>query len=780
MKRIINIIILCAFCNLAIAIEKVNLALVYDGAQSHDDIFYSLVQGEIRDLLANEFDIAFVEYIDNWDIRGANAALTNALQSPDIDLVISLGVLSSYAALQKKDINKGLIIGYDVSIFFAKSPGDISKLNSNIAYYSGQKSILHELSVFKEVTHANKIAIVGDTSMLSGQVPSIEHIIESNLHKLGMEGVFIPVTTSTDVVIESLDSLDVNGVLLLPTWRLKPEEFQKMVNQINSKKLPSFSISGENEVEKGVLMTTIPYSELKRAARRVALNTQELLLSGNTEEIDIDFKRGKELIINEKTMDALQIDLPWKIRDIARFVDPPNTYQNSLSLWDATEIAIEQNLDLDVERWVVKAGKEDVLTALSRLLPQINSGAVARIIDANSARFARGYEPERVIRGKLRLDQSVYEDDLVAGYTIEKNIQQAREYNKDTTQLDIIFDTTVAYLLVLKIQAEKEIAIENLDLTKANLRRAQELVNSGHSRLSEVYRWQSAESSNREDLLTIQANLDNIETEFNRLLNRPLKSRVLLDDMRPSNFSFLTSLEDFEKLISSPLKMENFKGFMTSLANDLSPEIKSIGEEIKAQERKFTSTKRAFYLPKFKAFAEVGKNLAKSGAGDSPPPGLSNSKSQKAAGIELFYPLFTGGERKAAKYRAFFDLQKLKTEKASLTLKIDENVINSIDNLKSSFDGIYWAKKAELAGMQNLRIVTESYARGVVSIVDLIDAQNTAITAKQNHSDAIYDFLIDMMSLQRAVGSFVHYMPASEQSMLKTSLMQKVLHRSDS
>jgi hypothetical protein len=51
-------------------------------------------------------------------------------------------------------------------------------------------------------------------------------------------------------------------------------------------------------------------------------------------------------------------------------------------------------------------------------------------------------------------------------------------------------------------------------------------------------------------------------------------------------------------------------------------------------------------------------------------------------------------------------------------------------------------------------LVTESYATGRVSIPELLDAQRTALEANEAANNAVYDFLIDLMELQRATNSF--------------------------
>ena len=53
---------------------------------------------------------------------------------------------------------------------------------------------------------------------------------------------------------------------------------------------------------------------------------------------------------------------------------------------------------------------------------------------------------------------------------------------------------------------------------------------------------------------------------------------------------------------------------------------------------------------------------------------------------------------------------------------------------------------------ENLDLVTDAYSRGLVSIIELLDAQNAALVADQMAAKAAYDFLIDLMKSQRAIG----------------------------
>jgi outer membrane protein TolC len=50
--------------------------------------------------------------------------------------------------------------------------------------------------------------------------------------------------------------------------------------------------------------------------------------------------------------------------------------------------------------------------------------------------------------------------------------------------------------------------------------------------------------------------------------------------------------------------------------------------------------------------------------------------------------------------------------------------------------------------------VSDAYARGAASITGLIDAQSAALDASEASANAVHDFLLDLMRVERAMGSF--------------------------
>jgi outer membrane protein TolC len=72
------------------------------------------------------------------------------------------------------------------------------------------------------------------------------------------------------------------------------------------------------------------------------------------------------------------------------------------------------------------------------------------------------------------------------------------------------------------------------------------------------------------------------------------------------------------------------------------------------------------------------------------------------------------------------------------------------------------SRDAAEAARNNFEVVRDSYSRGVASIIDLLDAQNTALVAELRAANAVYNFLTELMRVERAAGRFDFFTSAEE------------------
>ncbi|HVY54200.1 MAG TPA: TolC family protein, partial [Thermodesulfobacteriota bacterium] len=354
-----------------------------------------------------------------------------------------------------------------------------------------------------------------------------------------------------------------------------------------------------------------------------------------------------------------------------------------------------------------------------------------------------------------------YSESAWSNLTVQRRLQESREFTRDEVRLDIIAATAIGYLNVLRAKTIEKIQKENLNLTKSNLELAKVRRDIGVASPAEVYRWESQISSDKINVVNAEADRKNREILVNRLLHRPQGEDFTTVETGLEDPSLLVSDPRLKRYISNPGDFRRFMDFMVSFGLKQSPAIAAIDSQIAAQDRILTSTKRAFWSPTIFAFGELRHFLYEGGAGsnvnvpDNFPVNLESSDDTEwTVLLEANFPLVRGGAKIADYKKARSELSRLRYERDSASEKVEEQIRTALNASGASYPSIGFALDAAEAAHNNLELVTDSYSRGVVSIIDLLDAQNAALQADLNAANSVYNFLIDLMNVQRAAGKF--------------------------
>ncbi len=373
-----------------------------------------------------------------------------------------------------------------------------------------------------------------------------------------------------------------------------------------------------------------------------------------------------------------------------------------------------------------------------------------------------GNQAEKRASGSVDVNQIIFSQSVFSNVSIQRNLQRSRRFSRDEIRLDIIAATAVAYLNVLRAKTFEKIRKSNFKLSKSNLQLAQVRRDIGVANPSEVYRWESEIALDRIDLVDAQAERKNAEILFNRLLHRPLNEEFATVDITLSSPYFKVGDERITKFIDNPRSFEILKDFMVSEGLSISPAIKDLDSQIKAQNAALRSAKSAFILPDVSVGAEVSHLFSEGGAGKKQDvtelPFISSlDDTDWTIFVQATFPLFRGGGKVADYKQAREQLFGLRLQRQSVAEKVEQDIRSSMNDTGASFPSIKFSKNAADAAEKNLDLVTDSYSRGVVSILDLLDAQDASISADLNAATAVYDFFIDLVNLHRAVGKFDLY-----------------------
>jgi outer membrane protein TolC len=382
----------------------------------------------------------------------------------------------------------------------------------------------------------------------------------------------------------------------------------------------------------------------------------------------------------------------------------------------------------------------------------VDLDAKGEIIDDDRAEISSGATPERSVTGSVTASQLLYDEDSWSNYSVEKRLQTSREEQRNSVELDIIRDTSVAYLRVLRAKTLERVEKDNLRLTRANLERAQVRVSIGVANRSEEFRWQTEIARNRANVLFAQATTRQTENRLNRLLSRPLAEKFVTIETDLRDPLLIVSDPRLFPYVDNPYNFRTYSDFMVAEGLEIAPELLGFDAAVAAQERILTTAKRAFWLPSFAAQGSVSELLAESGEGKRSDSTLDDTDWR--VGVFATFPLAEGGGKFATIKRAREELSQIQLEKEATSERIEQRIRSALHQASASYPNIRLSRSAAEAARRNLDLVADQYARGLVSIVDLLDAQNSSLRADQDAENAVYNFLIDWMDVERAFGRF--------------------------
>jgi len=564
----------------------VNIGVITDGPWVRELITFpeAFLQQEIIDLTKGEFDVRFPpdkRIQADWSVNGVRRAVDLLLNDSRVDLIITLGILSSNYVCQQKTLKKPVIAPF---VFDPELQGlplrDGASGVSNLNYVASYKHFEKDLKLFREVVPFNRLTILVD--QLLENFPEVIEKIRQTADAMGISTTILSVGASIEDIFDKISS-DTQAVYVTPLLRITPMEFNRLVQFLNKSRLPTFSLWGREEVEKGIFASAAPKSDISRLARRIALNVQRILLGEDAGSIPVAFSRDEQLTVNMATARAIGVYPSWSILTEAVLLNEDDKgIERQLTLGEAVREAVEANLQIEAENRKVSAGQHMVREARSTLLPQFDVGSQGLIIDEDRAEGSLGQQPEKTITGSLKATQILYSEDAWSNYHVQGHLQQTRIEQRETLRLDIALEAAIAYLNVLRATTLVRIQKENLKLTRANLERARVRQTIGVASPAEVFRWESEIANNRRAVLDSQARLGQARNALNRLLHRPLTEPFVASEANLSDPLLLVSDRRFFAYVENPRKFKIFGDFLVREAFDQAPELRQLDASIAA------------------------------------------------------------------------------------------------------------------------------------------------------------------------------------------------------
>jgi outer membrane protein TolC/vacuolar-type H+-ATPase subunit F/Vma7 len=726
------------------------VAVVGDGPSDRLASQQQTYVDELLALTANEFDIQIRHFSGEWSKESIDAAIEQAFADSEVDLVLVTGFVANQLTATKQEFSKPtfLPIIVDVGLLAGGATRGTSG-KANLNYLGAHADFADDLDALTRLSQYQSLAMFVDEGLLSA-IPEVRDAAYAACAAIGVR--LIEVThDGIDHRLMNRVPAGTDAVFVAALPRMPQADFERLVESINAAGLPSYSFIGVTDVEQGLLVTNSEPRDVDRQARLNALNMQAVMLGGRAEDQPTASKHREQLTINMATARQIGISPNFDVLQEAVLLNKVAEVHGQLfGLVDIAQMALDNNQDLQAEAFGVQAGLAEISRARSNLFPQVGASAGYSLRKDSSA-VSAGLFAERTSDAAISLDQLIYSDAASANLKIQKELQRTRLASLEQVKLDVVLAATTSYYTVLNSRSQLSVQENNLKITRANLELAEDRVRLGTSTPADVYRWQAEVARAQILVVNTRASLKQSWDTLNRILHKPQGVRIALQEATFDE-PFAMSRGEFDQLVRSPADYARFSRYYIGRALVQAPELEQLNAQITAKRRELSSYRRAYWLPDFSVGGRYTSNLSQSGLGAGPQAG--QGLDDWSVGVQMTLPLFSGGLKKANVSRASYELRQLESLRVSTEERVEEQIRNKLHAAQAAWEQIDFTTVAAEAARKNFSLVSDAYARGTVAVIELLDAQDTSLTASAAAVESLYNFLITSMSVQRATGAY--------------------------
>jgi outer membrane protein TolC len=429
------------------------------------------------------------------------------------------------------------------------------------------------------------------------------------------------------------------------------------------------------------------------------------------------------------------------------------------SLQEAQEYAVANNKTLKIARSQAVLSDKKVNEAIAGGLPQVNGaleyntnfnyelnfnpgGGPAEPPDINYSLLDAGdFEILRVLQqmsapseaggivledrtnASVQISQLFFSGQYLSGIKLAKIGRNIAEKNINLTALDIKESVVDTYYLVL--------------ITEEYLR----IINENIGNLEEVYKHTSDMAYAG---LAEQTDADQIQVNLSQVKN----SKKAMERNLQLNFNmmrFLLGLETDEEVILT----ENIDNLLPGLEQQslATPNLNleqnpsyQIMQEQEAMSEKSIDFEKWAYAPTLTGFYSYTKKLMTSGFDLSP---------NNVAGLSLSVPIFSGGTRSSRVSQAKIELDqtRLNREQLEEQLKLQDRQLTY--NVNSAYENYLTQKESVVVAKRVYQSINNKYRQGMLSSLDLTQANTSYLQAENNYITSIMDLLKSKLALDK-------------------------------
>ena len=333
--------------------------------------------------------------------------------------------------------------------------------------------------------------------------------------------------------------------------------------------------------------------------------------------------------------------------------------------------------------------------------------------------------PFSVMDARITGSQSIFDFSSIRRFQASRSGISAAQADEDNTEEQVAARVARAYLLAIRADADVETARANMTLSQAVLNQAENQKKAGAGTGIEITRTKVQLANDRQKLLVAENARRSAHLQLLRAMNVQLDIELDLTDK-------------LGYIPVNPITLERARAQALAERPDL-----------KAQQQRETSARlssdatKAERLPSlgfFGDYGSIGSSL------------FDNSLPTRTYGVKFQIPIFDGGRRDARRAEASSQYRAEMVRTKDLREQIELDVRLALDALHSAEEQVTVARDGLELSENELAQARRRYDAGVAFGLEVTDAQTRLERARDNQTQALYNYNVARIDLDQALG----------------------------
>lgn len=767
MKRIsivLNYFLILLIFPLAVYAQPVKVGIVTDASGSEFDLLTRQVKSEIEALTNAGDGTVFKELSANWQSEKVNENLQTFLNDPEVDIIVTLGLLSSEAAARLPAYPKPVIAATVLDPVLQNLPQKADKSTGvpNFAWIESLIRLKSDMHSFARIFESEHLAVIIPRELYS-EFQILNAYLKADENTF--EVIFVPVGENENPVEQLPAGTD--AAMVFPLVQHSAATTEAIFTSLNEQGISSLAVNGVAYLEYGASITFTPQFTFQQLARQVAVRVLKASEGTSLGEISSMTENPERTpIVNMESIRLTDRFPKWSDLANAVLLNATKMPGEELTLHQAIALALENNLQGKISDQDLLMAEKDIRIAKANVLPQVEVSGMGVQLSENLVESSMGQKGEYTITGSVSLKQVIYSEAAYANIALKKLMAESTKQGNRQTTLDIVLDVSQAYISLLFAKNNLQIKNENIKATLQNLELAKAKEKSGEGSVSDVNRWVSELNLGRMDLNDAEAGYKAAMYRLNELLNQPVGNTIATPDSANIGETVIHNQQILDLYFNNPNLTEKYADFLINEMLTHSPELQQLATAGEMIDRQKSMKIRQMYLPEVALIGSADQAFVREGVIRNPqlpvPPPPDDITWN--LGLRVSIPIFEGGRKRNEMQRATIEQDKIAWQKDDLLNKLETGIRSNVQFLQASWREMELSENAAQAAEKNFYTIQDAYAQGMVNVAQLTDAQSVMIRTRQMALGSRYQYILDYIKTERLQGKFFFLEDESEKA----------------